>query len=398
MKLIEKLVEDIFKDKYFNSLFSKCLLINAENIFKQEEKTDLSLKELKDILRFADILSNSNDSIARNKSYQIVSALNYTYSQNEIYRTVSKTKFSKLGNFPAINYLETKNDNFATLPLLRDIEAESKKLIQEAPDGNGMVFTDTQFKLFNKLSNNVEFSFSGPTSMGKSFIIKSFIKKVIKNSPPENIVIIVPTRALINQFFSDLKTELEEQLELYKYKIFINSNVSENLTRERFNYIFILTPERLLSYLSEDKNPPIGFLFVDEAHKLANEKDSRSVTTYSVIEKVQKKFGNIKLYFSSPNVSNPEIFLELFNRNKLNSFKTNESPVSQNIYFVNLENNQVETYYNNNSVPLDNILKSNRNYELIDFIQFIGEGKNNLIYCYSKRNTINKTIKLAEKI
>lgn len=398
MKLIEKLVEDIFQDNYFNSLFSKCLLINAENIFRQENKTDLSLKELKDILRFADILSNSNNSVARNKSYQIVSALNHTYSNNEIYRTVAKAIFSKLGNFPAINYLETKNDNFATLPLLREIEAESKKLIQEAPDGNGMVFTDTQFKLFNKLSNNVEFSFSGPTSMGKSFIIKSFIKKVIKNSPPENIVIIVPTRALINQFFSDLKKELNEQLELYRYKIFINSNVSENLSKEKFNYIFILTPERLLSYLSEDKNPPIGFLFIDEAHKLANEKDSRSVTTYSAIEKVQKKFGNIKLYFSSPNVSNPEIFLELFNRNKQNSFKTNESPVSQNIYFVNLEKLEVETYYDNNSISLNKILKTKQNYDLIDFIQFIGEGKNNLIYCYSKRNTINKTIKLADKI
>src|SRR5690554_5462832 len=100
MNLIEKLVEDIFQDNYFNSLFGKCLLINAENIFKQEEKTNLSLKELKDILRFADILSNSNNSIARNKSYQIVSALNYTYSNNEIYRTVSKAIFSKLGNFP----------------------------------------------------------------------------------------------------------------------------------------------------------------------------------------------------------------------------------------------------------------------------------------------------------
>ena len=113
---------------------------------------------------------------------------------------------------------------------------------------------------------------------------------------------------------------------------------------------------------------------------------------------MQKKFGNIKLYFSSPNVSNPEIFLELFNRNKQNSFKTNESPVSQNIYFVNLENLEVETYYDNKPVLLKNILNSRNNYELLDFIQFVGEGKNNLIYCYSKRNTINKTIKLAEKV
>lgn len=398
MKLIEKLVEDIFTDKYFNELFNKCILITAENIFKKNDEPKLSTKELKDLLRFGDILSNSSNSNARNKAYQIISALNHDYSDNKIYRTISKAVFSKLGNFPAINYLETKNDNFASLPLMREIEVESKKLIQKAPDGKGMIFTDTQFKLYDKLSNSIEFSFSGPTSMGKSFIIKSFIKKVIKNSPPENIVIIVPTRALINQFFSDLKTDLDEQLEIYKYKIFINSNVSDIITEEKFNYIFILTPERLLSYLSQENNPPIGFLFVDEAHKLASEKDSRSITTYSAIEKSQKKFGNIKLYFSSPNVSNPEIFLSLFNRNNQNSFKTIESPVSQNIYFVDLEKNEVEAFSQNKSHILKNILHENSNYSVIEFIEFIGENKNNLVYCNSKRNTIDKARDFSKRI
>lgn len=135
MKLIEKLVEDIFIDKYFNDLFDKCILITAENIFKKNDGSELSTKELKDLLRFADILSNSANSNARNKAYQIISALNHDYSGNKIYRTISKAVFSKLGNFPAINYLETKNDNFASLPLMREIEVESKKLIQKAPDG-----------------------------------------------------------------------------------------------------------------------------------------------------------------------------------------------------------------------------------------------------------------------
>ncbi len=398
MKLIEKLVEDIFIDEYFNALFDKCILITAENIFKKNDGLELSTKELKDLLRFADILSNSANSNARNKAYQIISALNHDYSGNKIYRTISKAVFSKLGNFPAINYLETKNDNFASLPLMREIEVESKKLIQKAPDGKGMIFTDTQFKLYDKLSNSIEFSFSGPTSMGKSFIIKSFIKRVIKNSPPENIVIIVPTRALINQFFSDLKTDLDEQLEIYKYKIFINSNVSDIITEEKFNYIFILTPERLLSYLSQEDNPPIGFLFVDEAHKLASEKDSRSITTYSAIEKAQKKFGNIKLYFSSPNVSNPEIFLSLFNRNNQNSFKTIESPVSQNIYFVDLEKNEIEAFSDNKSHILKNILHDNYNYSVVEFIEFIGKNKNNLVYCNSKRNTIDKARDFSKRI
>ena len=394
MKLIEKLVEDIFNDEYFKTLFNKCILITADNIFKSSIKFELSTKELIDLLRFADILSTSSDSIARNKAYQIISALNHNYSDNKVYRTISKAVFTKLGNFPAINYLENKNDNFANLPLIREIEAQSKKLVQEAPDSNGMIFTDTQFELYNKLSNSLEFSFSGPTSMGKSFIIKSFIRKVIRNTPPENIVIIVPTRALINQFFSELKTDLEEQLNLLRYKIFINSNISDIVTEEKFNYIFILTPERLLSYLSQENNPPIGFLFIDEAHKLASEKDTRSITTYSAIEKAQKKYGNIKLYFSSPNVSNPEVFLSLFNRNIINSFKTIESPVSQNIYFVDLEMKEAEVYSDNKALNLENII-GNKEYSVSEFIKIIGKQKNNLVYCNSKRNTIDRSREFA---
>lgn len=395
MKIIDKLTEDILPNQYFNALFKKCLIISAQNNFRKQTKELLTVKELKDVLRFADILSNSTNSIARNKAYQIVAAINQEYKDNEVYRTASKAIFSKLGNFPAINYLESKNKNHASLPLFREIENESKKLIQKAPDSDDMYFTDTQFRLFNKLSNSREFSFSGPTSMGKSFIIKSFIKKVIRNSPPENIVIIVPTRALINQFFVDLKTDLTEQLEMYKYKIFINSNVSDIITEEKFNYIFVLTPERVLSYLSQDANPPIGFLIIDEAHKLANEKDSRSITTYSAIEKIQKKYGNVKLYFSSPNVSNPEIFLKLFNRDVRNSFRTGESPVSQNIYFVNLINQEVEAYSNNTVIKLHDILNNENSADLTKFIKFIGNDKNNLIYCYSKRNVLEKAIELS---
>ena len=61
------------------------------------------------------------------------------------------------------------------------IEVEAKKLIQQVPDSENQVFTDSQYFLFKNLSSSLKYSFSGPTSMGKSFIIKAFIRKVIKN-------------------------------------------------------------------------------------------------------------------------------------------------------------------------------------------------------------------------
>lgn len=399
MEIIDKLVEDIYSDEYFLKLFNKCLITSAEYFLKSENQSNFTEKEFVDALRFADILSNSTNPKARNDSYLIITNLNHYYSTNPIYRTLSKAVFSKLGNYPAINFLEIKNKNLAELPFLRSIESDSKKIIQKVPDSENTYFTDSQFELFSKLSNSTEFSFSGPTSMGKSFLIKSFVKKVIKNSPPENIVIIVPTRALINQFSIDLKTDLSDLLDLYKYKVFINSNVSDIITEEKYNYIFVLTPERLISYLSQENNPPIGFLFLDEAHKLTNNSDSRSITTYTAIEKVQKKYGKVKLYFSSPNVSNPEVFLKLFNRNdNENFYNTEESPVLQNLFFIDLINRNFELYSNGNIINLNSSVELFNVKDEIDLIKSIGEGKNNLIYCNSKKRTIEKANEYAQTI
>ena len=400
MTIIEKLTKDVLNDEYFKLIFSKCSLISAKYNLKIELSDNiLTNKELTDALRFSDILSNSKSSEARNKAYQIITYLNHQFKNDEIYRTVSKAVYSKLGNFPAINYLTNYNENIAVLPFFRSLEVEAKKIIQKVPDSENFVFTDSQFELYSQLSNTLEYSFSGPTSMGKSFIIKAFIKKVMRNSPPENLVIIVPTRALINQFTLDLKDEIRELSEQYKYRILTNSNVSDLIGDEPHNYILILTPERLISYLSQENNPPIGFVFLDEAHKLANENDSRSVTTYTAIEKTIKKYGNIKLYFSSPNVSNPEVFLKLFDRNKPNStFRTSESPVSQNLFFIDLLSKRIELIQKHESIEIkvQNLFQSIET--TTDLILHLGSGKNNLIYCNSKAKTISEANELSKKL
>jgi len=176
MTIIEKLTKDVLSDEYFKLIFSKCSLISAEFNLKIELSDNiLTNKELTDALRFSDILSNSKNSEARNKAYQIITYLNHQFKDDEIYRTVSKAVYSKLGNFPAINYLTNYNANIATLPFFRSIEVEAKKVIQKVPDSENFVFTDSQFELYSKLSNTLEYSFSGPTSMGKSFIIKAMM-------------------------------------------------------------------------------------------------------------------------------------------------------------------------------------------------------------------------------
>lgn len=394
--IIDKFTEDVLKDEYFNSLFFKASKLTACSIFSETDREFLfTEKELSDILRFTDILSLSKKPEARNKAYQTITLLNISYGNNPFYKTFSHSVLAKLGNFPGIEYLKNNNSNNSELPYEREIEKTTKEFVQAVPDGSGNVFTDSQFELYKQISNSKVFSFSGPTSMGKSFIIKSFIRKSISNTPPENIAIMVPTRALINQFSIDLNKELKDVLEHYNYKIVTNSNVSELPTLQQQHYIFVLTPERLISYLSQKKNPPLGYLFVDEAHKLTSEKDARAITAYTAITKSLRQNPNLNLYFASPNVSNPEVFLKLFKKDEKKSFRTIEAPVSQNLFFVDMPGKKVTHYVE--SQPYDfapEILSSDNVY---DVVLGVGKTDNNIVYCSSRFQAVDKASSLFNR-
>ncbi|MCM4166048.1 MULTISPECIES: DEAD/DEAH box helicase [unclassified Arenibacter] len=393
--MIERLANDVLQDEYFISLNNKAAKLLANNLFSENGRSiKLTEKELNDTLRFADILSNSKNPEARNKAYQLITLLNEDYKAHPYYQTFSHSVLAKLGNFPGIEFLKNEN-NSSELPFDREVEKKVKEFIQAVPDTENLIFTDSQFELYKKISGSKHFSFSGPTSMGKSFIIKSFIRKVIGNKPPENIVIMVPTRALINQFSIDLNKELKDVLEHYNYTVITNSNVSELPSAEQ-HYIFVLTPERLLSYLSQKKNPSIAYLFIDEAHKLAAEKDSRAVTAYSAISKVLRRNPNLNLYFSSPNVSNPEVFLKLFKKDEKQFFRTIETPVSQNLFFIDLVEKKVTHYLDNGNYLFEPSIVT-QSETIYDLLSGIGGKESNIVYCSSRFDAVDKAAKLFEQ-
>ncbi len=395
--IIERLAGEALENNYFDALFVKSATLYSDYLFdSRDQKTQLTQKEFFHLLRFSDILSNSMNSIARNKAFQTISLLSHYYKDDPVYKVFAKAVFAKLGNFPAIQYLQLEDESTVKLPFERKIEKEIKEIVQAVPGSDSLIFTDTQYKLFTELSDAKSFSFSGPTSMGKSFIIKSFIRKAISNIHPENIVIVVPTRALINQFAIDLKKELGEVLQKYNFKILTNSNVTEFSDTISTSYIFVLTPERLISYLSQKSKPALGYIFVDEAHKIAAQGDIRSVTSYTAIEKALKHYPTANLYFAAPNISNPEVFLNLFKREANNSFYTVESPVSQNLFFIDLLNSSATHY-------VDGKTYTSRPRLLAGFkdanslMRQLGKHSINIVYCNSHQKTIQKSLEFYQQ-
>ncbi|MBX8554844.1 DEAD/DEAH box helicase [Pseudomonas cichorii] len=240
------------------------------------------------------------------------------------------------------------------------------------------------------MTESKNFSFAAPTSMGKSFVILEMIRKMIANTPKSDIVVLVPTRALIAQVFSDIKEKLGADLERNDFQVATSSYALSELNSDPdSNFVFILTPERLLSLINSSQTYAFGYLFVDEAQKLSSQKDHRSIITYQAIEQAIERNKGLHIYFSSPNVSNPESFLELFGRNKKNTFKSKEGATSQHLYFVNLLDRSIFQYHQGVSSSLPSHLL-NQYQTAHDLFFRVGGQSPKIIYGGSVEKTLTR--------
>lgn len=143
--IFDRLAEDIFQDDYFKNLYNKMSKKIANEIFLNPSQKTITNKEFVHLLRFADILSNSNKPEARNLAYKIVSLLSSAYEEDPIYRTYSTAVLTKLGNFPAMDYLKFEVE----LPFDRSLEKGLKEVRQRVKGTENKYFTDSQYDLFH---------------------------------------------------------------------------------------------------------------------------------------------------------------------------------------------------------------------------------------------------------
>ncbi len=155
-------------------------------------------------------------------------------------------------------------------------------------------FTPTQVEIIEKSNKNKVFSFSSGTSVGKSFVFRELLNEYLND-----VVIIVPSRALINEYIILLEETLNfKKVNLLQHVDFVNRN---NVERN----IFILTPERAKSVFSLKNLFNLDLILFDEA-QLADEKNIRGVLFDGIVRRFHKEFPNSKILFAHPFISNPE--------------------------------------------------------------------------------------------
>lgn len=366
----------------FELNYKKLFLTTSKNRFNVESTNPISNVEYKKLLKYSDFLSNSKDSFHRSLSLKLVSSLYELYNNEKNCQLVVKSVLSKFGLFSAE---EKFVDTTLSLPVSVEFSSNYRKINQKIGTTNN-IFTNAQFEIYQSILNNVHFSFSGPTSLGKSFLLKNTAIDLTSNK--KNIVFILPTKALLEEYLIDIR-----QLLLQRNIDDVNVTKSVSGFSKNEKNILIFTQERYNSFLFEQafSQENVDVLFVDEAHKLADKKSRRSITLFKVIRRTIDYYPDAKLVFSSPVISNPEMFFKTFDINeKSNSLVVRESPVTQNLYFSNLATGEFKYF--------DNITKESYKFNpdkiyqnSFDLIASMGRASHsNLVFISSKIECVKK--------
>ena len=330
----------IVNRKDFTSGLSILQQAVAETFLTGRSSSAVDADELNGLLRYADVLSHSEEPDYRQLAYLIVTLLReydsthqFEQSQRSRLLAVTEAVLVQLGNFPGLKTLQKNGEESeCALPFSRGITRIAKEVIQRTSKGDGTL-TDVQYAIKEKMLDEGFFSFSGPTSLGKSFIIKDKLYDLARQDSLDDhcVVVLVPTKALITQTAADLRQLLSDVPEV---NVAVYPSLPKFLRRKFKRTIFVFTPERLLRYLA---NPvrDISYLIIDEAQKIIAENDTRSSLYYHATLEVIRRFAT-KLIFASPSLDNPDIFLQLFGKATNGSMATRERTVAQQRYLIDL--------------------------------------------------------------
>lgn len=152
-------------------------------------------------------------------------------------------------------------------------------------------FTPVQAHAYKNIKNKKYFSFSAPTSAGKSYLFQALL-----SNADFDIVIVVPSRALIAEYLNTVKSLVSKDVLVLPF--IDNLNLSKISRR-----IFIITPERGVELFKNLSLFNIQLFLLDEAQ--ISEEPIRGLKFDAFIRRIDKLLPDAKKVFAHPFVDNP---------------------------------------------------------------------------------------------
>lgn len=156
---------------------------------------------------------------------------------------------------------------------------------QHIKEKYGEDYTPMQASILEQIEDKHHFSFSAPTSTGKSFVFRNLIR-----SASNDVVVIVPSRALINEYYDRIREIVNvKEVNVLTFVDRINTKFAKR-------NIFILTPERSRELFKNKSWLNIDLILFDEAQL---ERNGIIDTQSAAINYEQKNVGQI-FYVHNP--------------------------------------------------------------------------------------------------
>ncbi len=398
---------DIDANPFLNELYDNILYNYAITKFNLTDKRQLREIDIVSALRFADLLSKSIHVENRDKhkmwAQEIIILLNSLYPNNEDIKFYAGSVFANTGNYQACKIIDSDFSGATALERIFTAYQNDYLTIPAAPE---LRFFDAQKSVYNHLSDDY-FSYSGPTSMGKSFLMRMFIKVQIQQGEKLNYALIVPTKALINELYKQIIDEdLKDLLAKNNYKVI--TAAGDIALEGKHNFILVLTPERLLYLLISKPDLRIDYLFIDEAHKLSG-KNSRGPFYYKTVDMLLKRKPRPHFIFASPNIPNPEVYLKLLTDIEKggndSSLRSTFSPVAQIKFSIDL-NNYSMSVYNEHTEALEYLAEiKDKKASLISFLWLFErlnrelpfeKRQQTIVYCNGRNKAIKNALEFSD--
>lgn len=197
-----------------------------------------------------------------------------------------------------------------------------------------------QIMILDCIEKNNALIISAPTSFGKTFAIFEYIIRYT----PQNVILIVPTLALADEYMKKMIKKYSFQFKEKEYKIHINYDEEKEYNFKLRN-IFILTHDKAIEYKIYNFIPKIDLLVIDEVYKLKTDEANDRVLILNLAYKYLAEKAD-KYVLLAPFIEDVE------DRDKLNKkpslYRSNFSPVVNELIVcdVNSERDRISTAMN----------------------------------------------------
>lgn len=354
---------------------NKDILVSYLESFDNKIKTEIFQEDINTFFNVSILIFEMNNSkenaVIKNKTAHIMNSLVISYEfENESIKKDIKNMLSYISD----DYPMFLSSNFVN---------DSKKYVQTVIKSNSLEdntkLSKDQKELYDLIINEKSYSFSMPTSFGKSFLILKFAKFFHKM---KHIFIIVPTISLMNE---------------YRRKFYENGIPStSNPEQIKYGLVYILTQERIVNIDIPVNN---SILIIDEAYEISK-LDKRSMIAIKKIQEALSKKIPVKMF--SPNVENPRNLLPLKLRGFFEEKCFYNSLYSRDLNVIkgneNISKKIIKSLKNNPSMQTIILSKKSNVYKFASFISNNYDQtlnlKDNLLYQFLEKIYTNNFIPL----